>query len=265
MRGFRQWMSDHSEITGILVFLLIVIVVGGAAYGISYAVDGGHGKKAKTTTEAGNGETTESPTAETTSGQASSEGQTSAAETQPTEAATTAATTAAGGSETTAAGAAAPSLGDTINEYGVYFQIVDENVTAKIETNLRRVPSTNSDEDIIATIYNGDWIKRTGIGHNGWSRVEYNGQVLYAVTSYLSTDGSSSSEPIYQAANDTVTAKEEVYLRSSPDSASDDNVVATLTKGTSVARIGIGSNGWSKLDYNGTEVYAVTSLLETVQ
>jgi len=26
---------------------------------------------------------------------------------------------------------------------------------------------------------------RTGIGSNGWSRVEYNGQVLYAVTSYL--------------------------------------------------------------------------------
>ncbi|QNM05091.1 SH3 domain-containing protein [Qiania dongpingensis] len=264
MRGFRQWMSDHSEITGILVFLLIVIVVGGAAYGISYAVDGGHGKKAKTTTEAGSGATTESAS-ESTSGQASSADQTSASETQPTETAATAATTAAGGSETTAAGAAAPSLGDTINEYGVYFQLVDENVTAKIETNLRRVPSTNSDEDIIATIYNGDWIKRTGIGHNGWSRVEYNGQVLYAVTSYLSTDGSSSSEPTYQAAGDTVTAKVEVYLRSSPDSASDDNVVATLTKGTTVARTGIGSNGWSKLDYNGTEVYAVTSLLEIVQ
>ena len=142
---------------------------------------------------------------------------------------------------------------------------MDEQVTAKIETNLRRVPSTEKAEDVVATIYNGDWVKRTGIGHNGWSRVEYNGQVLYAVTSYLSTDGSSASEPTYQDASDNVTAKEECYLRSTPDSANDDNVVATLSAGTVIPRTGIGSNGWSRLNFNGTEVYAVTNLLEVQQ
>ena len=93
--------------------------------------------------------------------------------------------------------------------------------------------------------------------------MEYEGQVLYAVTSYLSVDGSSSSAPTYQEASDSVTAKEEVYLRSVPDSSSDENVVATLSHGEFVSRTGIGSNGWSRLDYNGTEVYAVTSLLTT--
>ena len=44
MRGIRQWMSDHKEVAGILVFLLIIIVIGGASYGISYAA-GGHSKK----------------------------------------------------------------------------------------------------------------------------------------------------------------------------------------------------------------------------
>lgn len=253
MRGIRQWLSDNGEVAGILIFILIVVLVGGISYGISYAVGGKTGSS-KSSTVAASEETASSEETMTPSTEAPSEStETTAPETtgQPS-------TTTAGNNENTA-------LGETINEYGVYFTIVDEQVTAKIETNLRRVPSTEKAEDVVTTIYNGDWIKRTGIGHNGWSRVEYNGQVLYAVTSYLSTDGSSASEPTYQDVSDNVTAKEECYLRSTPDSANDDNVVATLSAGTVVPRTGIGSNGWSKLNFNGTEVYAVTSLLEVQQ
>ena len=33
---------------------------------------------------------------------------------------------------------------------------------------------------------NGEVVTRTGINHDlGWSRVEYNGQTLYCVSSYL--------------------------------------------------------------------------------
>ncbi len=262
MRGIRQWMSDHNEIVGILVFILVVVLVGGAAYGISFAV-GGSGKKVKTEstaeTSSKTAQSTQAPETSTQAQQPSESVTASQPETEETPAGPgeTSATTAGSGESL--------NVGDTINEYGVYFTIVEEQVTAKIETNLRRVPSTERDEDVVATIYNGDWIRRTGIGHNGWSRVEYNGQVLYAVTSYLSIDGSSSSTPVYQEANDNVTAKEECYLRSSPESASEDNVVAMLTAGTFVPRTGIGSNGWSRLNYNGTEVYAVTSLLTTEQ
>lgn len=60
-------------------------------------------------------------------------------------------------------------------------------MTAKIETNLRALPSvTNPDAVVVATIRYGDVVVRTGINTEvGWSRVEYGGQVLYCVSSYL--------------------------------------------------------------------------------
>lgn len=66
------------------------------------------------------------------------------------------------------------------------FQTVSDQVTAKEEVNLRSIPSvTNTDSQIIATLKNGETVTRTGTSDNGWSRVEYNGQILYCVTSYL--------------------------------------------------------------------------------
>ena len=60
-------------------------------------------------------------------------------------------------------------------------------MTAKIETNLRALPSvTNPDAVVVATIRYGDVVVRTGVNTDvGWSRVEYAGQVLYCVSSYL--------------------------------------------------------------------------------
>ena len=68
------------------------------------------------------------------------------------------------------------------------FKECNDTVTAKIEVNLRALPSvTNPDATVIATIKNGETVTRTGINEEfGWSRVEYNGQTLYCVTSYLS-------------------------------------------------------------------------------
>lgn len=63
----------------------------------------------------------------------------------------------------------------------------DEQVTAKIEVNLRALPSvTNPDAVVVAVLHNGEYATRTGINEDyGWSRVEYNGQTLYAISSYL--------------------------------------------------------------------------------
>jgi uncharacterized protein YraI len=39
-------------------------------------------------------------------------------------------------------------------------------------------------------------VTRTGINEDvGWSRVEYNGQTLYCVTSYLESDAEESAAP----------------------------------------------------------------------
>ena len=70
------------------------------------------------------------------------------------------------------------------------FQDCNETVTAKIEVNLRTLPSvTNPDSQVAAVLTNGEYVTRTGVNTDyGWSRVDYNGQTLYCVSSYLSVE-----------------------------------------------------------------------------
>ena len=67
------------------------------------------------------------------------------------------------------------------------FRSVSEKVTAKELVNLRNIPSTQrEDSKVVAQLKHGDIALRTGINEDvGWSRVEYLGQVLYCVSSYL--------------------------------------------------------------------------------
>lgn len=67
------------------------------------------------------------------------------------------------------------------------FTEMNDTVTAKIEVNLRSLPSvTNPDATVIAVLHNGETVTRTGINNEyGWSRVDYNGQTLYCISSYL--------------------------------------------------------------------------------
>lgn len=156
-------------------------------------------------------------------------------------------------------------------EVGIIFTEVNETVTAKQETNLRSEPSTLNDASIVGKLVHGDTAIRTGIGHNGWSRVIYNGQTLYAVTSYLTTDMEDTGQqappqgPVYTPVSEQVTAKMETNLRTEPSTASSDTVVGLLHNGEVLTRTAVGDNGWSQLDYNGQTVYAVSSYLTLVQ
>ena len=69
------------------------------------------------------------------------------------------------------------------------FTDCNDVVTAKIEVNLRTIPSvTNPDAVVAAVLTNGETVTRTGINEEfGWSRVDYNGQTLYCISSYLTT------------------------------------------------------------------------------
>ncbi len=71
--------------------------------------------------------------------------------------------------------------------FNTKFTEVNEQVTAKEEVNLRTMPSvTDSNSQVVASIKNGEVITRTGINTElGFSRVLYNGQTLYCVSSYL--------------------------------------------------------------------------------
>ncbi len=71
------------------------------------------------------------------------------------------------------------------------FTDCSDTVTAKDVVNLRNKPSvTDEDSQVIATLSAGETALRTGINSEyGWSRVEYNGQTLYCVSSYLTSAG----------------------------------------------------------------------------
>lgn len=158
----------------------------------------------------------------------------------------------------------------------IIFQIVNEEVTAKDSVNLRTEPSTDKNEaSIVALLLNGTKVKRTGIGSNGWSKLLYNGKVVYAVTSLLTTDLEEKEtvseiekitvgEISYQVTpiNDKVTAKEVVNLRSEPSTSKGDvSIVGELAAGTYLDRTATISNGWSRLIFEGQEVYALSSYL----
>lgn len=163
-------------------------------------------------------------------------------------------------------------------EANMKFTDVNETVTAKESVNLRDIPSQGSDSTVKVTLNNGDTATRTGVSDSGWSRVEYNGQIYYAITNYLTTDmdyvvpgqeGSGSGDGLktkFKDCNDTVTAKIEVNLRSLPSVTNPDaTVVAVLTNGETVTRTGINEEfGWSRVEYNGQTLYCISSYL-TVQ
>ena len=109
------------------------------------------------------------------------------------------------------------------------FEEVWEHVTAKDEVNLRDIPSQDQMATVMATLVRGEVAMRTGISSSGWSRLIYEGVTYYAVSSYLTTnldgsdDGESVSDPdgdgiatAFDSADDTVTAKDVVNLRSIP-------------------------------------------------
>jgi GH25 family lysozyme M1 (1,4-beta-N-acetylmuramidase) len=163
------------------------------------------------------------------------------------------------------------------------FTSVNETVTAKSTTNLRNIPSQGSDSTVMATLTNGDTATRTGTSSSGWSRVEYQGNVYYAVSSYLTTDlnapaqttstaaeGSDSGDGLktqFTACQDSVTAKIEVNLRTLPSVTNPDaTVAAVLHNGEVVTRTGINNDyGWSRVDYNGQTLYCITSYLTAAE
>ena len=182
-------------------------------------------------------------------------------------------------------------------EVGMNFTEVDETVTAKDATNLRNLPTTEG-STVVHQLKNGETAQRTGIGSNGWDRVIYNGQRMYAVHSFLTTDLSAKDQSVsaqtdggngsqqgafgtgenaadaqmsqaggltFRAVNEAVTARDKVNLRDQP-STETGKIVGTLSYGEAVVRTGISGSsdtGWSRLEVNGQVVYASSRLLAT--
>lgn len=75
----------------------------------------------------------------------------------------------------------------TTTGFKTKFTDCNELITAKEIVNLRSKPSvTDADSQVVVTLYNGMTATRTGINNEyGWSRIDYNGQTLYCVSSYI--------------------------------------------------------------------------------
>ncbi len=156
---------------------------------------------------------------------------------------------------------------------GVQFREVNEQVTAKNEVNLRSSMEQGGNENVVHCLVNGEVAQRTGISENGWSRVVYNGQILYCVSSYLTADLSyvppAAETDLFRTkfapVSEKVTAKEATNLRDRPSVLEPSQVVVQLQHGQVAVRTGIANEGWSRVEYNGQILYCISSYLELVE
>ena len=163
------------------------------------------------------------------------------------------------------------------------FMEVQETVTAKMEVNLRDIPSQGLEARVLRTLKNGEIAVRTARSETGWSRLEIDGVVYYAVSSYLTTDldydpaKDATTAPVdedgdglltsFVHLNDKVTAKDAVNLRTMPSTEHPDCVVVTkLLHGQIVTRTGIDKQwGWARVEWQGQTLYCINSYLEEVE
>lgn len=177
-----------------------------------------------------------------------------------------------------------PAVATLSPESEIVFSQREEKVTAKIKVNLRDWPGTDVGQ-VVYTLERGEEALRTGVSDGGWSRVEWDGQVLYAVSSYLTTDLSADQvgqgafgeqtivnvdgitvKTVFEEVDDPVTAKDVVNLRSLPSTTHENSrILGTLKAGEILKRTGINKElGWSRLEYEGMAVYAITSYLDVM-
>lgn len=169
--------------------------------------------------------------------------------------------------------------GDALAEgNSMTFGDVNETVTAKDVINLRSTPYTGEEGNVVGQLKNGETLTRTGRNDStGWSRLEYNGQTVYAVSAYLTTDLTykTPEKPTYPNrvstqdgrvivftdCDDYITPKDLINLRTEPSTSEGDSTVRTQVRnGTNLHRTGYSeTSGWSRVEYNGEILYAVTS------
>lgn len=159
--------------------------------------------------------------------------------------------------------------------FNMTFTSVNEQVTAKQETNLRDIPSQGADSKVMYSLKNGEVATRTGVSSSGWSRVVYNGNTYYAVSSLLTTDltykppqpEDDGIKTQFSEVNEQVTAKQEINLRKKPSV--DDEiapVVVKITNGEIITRTGINTEvGWSRVIWQGQTLYCVSQYLQVVE
>lgn len=145
---------------------------------------------------------------------------------------------------------------------------VNETVWATYSVSIRSAASTDADKlDVLVGSYS---ITRTGVGDNGWSKVDYNGQTGYIKSEYLTTTKpAAASDSAQQTTEKKQETKETVYATAGVNirakASADADKIGTLAAGGSITRTGKTSSGWSRVDYNGQTGYIKSDYLTTTK
>lgn len=220
-------------------------------YEEAVSVDEEQTKKESETAETKTTETEASETEAETEKETTAETETKAAETE------TAETKAAEPEKTQQDKASAASYTD-----------VNETVWATYSVSIRSAASTDADKlDVLVGSYS---ITRTGVGDNGWSKVDYNGQTGYIKSEYLTTTKpAAASDSTQQTTEKKQETKETVYATAGVNirakASADADKIGTLAAGGSITRTGKTSSGWSRVDYNGQTGYIKSDYLTTTK
>ncbi|GAA0105426.1 C40 family peptidase [Paraclostridium sordellii] len=142
--------------------------------------------------------------------------------------------------------------------------VKSEKLVTGNRVNFRKGPGTNY--SIITSLNKG-----TKVGYisesNGWAKISYNGNIGYMATSYLATIDSNGGGNNSGSTEDTSVKSEKqvtgnrVNFRKGPGT--NYSVITSLNKGTKVGYISE-SNGWAKVNYNGTIGYMSANYIGVV-
>ncbi|MGM9538118.1 MAG: SH3 domain-containing protein [Candidatus Onthomonas sp.] len=142
----------------------------------------------------------------------------------------------------------------------------EENVAyATAGVNVRETPNGT----VIGTLTENQKVTLTGKKDGNWIQIKTSSLTGYVYSSYLSStknggsdqaDDSKKDDVKLTETNDTVYATTGVNVRDYPNSSSG-QVIATLTKGQEVTRIGKTSNGWSKIKTGSVTGYVYSDYL----
>lgn len=94
------------------------------------------------------------------------------------------------------------------------FTSVNETVYATTEVNVRKSYSTSS--AIVGSLDEGESVKRTGVGDNGWSKITYDGETAYVYSDYLTK-----TKPVIEEPEKEESKKEET-TNTKPEENKDD-------------------------------------------
>lgn len=138
-------------------------------------------------------------------------------------------------------------------------------VKAKENVNVRNAASETA--DAIGKLQGGEVAEKTG-EKDGWIAINYKGQPGYVKADFVeATSDGTGSVSKEMTENDSSESKETVYVKETVNiresMSQDSKKVGVAYAGDKFTKIMDYAEGWTKIDYNGTEAYIKTEFLET--